>query len=107
LSHTRATAADCDAAAPLPQVDPNARSDLEALPESEWHGRISLRVASPKLTETASLLNASHSDVDFAYSAAEVVAAVNAVVSTNPSRGVLLALAATLDAENNERCPLN
>ena len=56
---------------------------------------------------TASLLNASHSGVDFALGAQDVIDAVNAVVSTSPSRSAMLALAASLDAQNNEGCPLN
>lgn len=56
---------------------------------------------------TAALLNGAHPDVDFARTSAEVIAAVNAVVSTNPNRDAMLALASTLDAENNGGCPLN
>ncbi|MGQ0609044.1 MAG: hypothetical protein ACT4OQ_11360 [Chloroflexota bacterium] len=55
---------------------------------------------------TASLLNASHPDVSFGQTEAEVISAVNtALASLN--RGTMLALAGDLDDANHQDCPLN
>jgi hypothetical protein len=53
----------------------------------------------------ASLLNAAHSGVDFSMTTAEIISQVNAALATD-NRATILALAATLDAANNEGCPL-
>lgn len=54
----------------------------------------------------ASVLNASHPDVDdFPWTAAEVVSAVNAALATK-DRATILALATELDADNNLGCDL-
>lgn len=55
---------------------------------------------------TAALLNAAHSGVDYPSSTAEVIAAVNAALASN-DRATILALASSLDADNNLGCPLN
>ncbi len=62
--------------------------------------RILLRAAA------AALLNASHPDVDYPRTAASVIADVNAALGSG-DRDTMLALAAALGADNNERCPLN
>jgi hypothetical protein len=62
--------------------------------------RILLRAA------VAALLNSAHSDVDYPRTTAEVIADVNAALSSN-SRNTMLALAAELDGDNNLGCPLN
>jgi hypothetical protein len=54
----------------------------------------------------ASLLNAANPGVDFTMTTAEVIAAVNAALASN-DRATILALAASLDADNNLGCPLN
>jgi hypothetical protein len=54
----------------------------------------------------ASLLNASHPDVAFGDSAADVIAAVNAALASS-DKGTILALASSLDDDNNAGCPLN
>ncbi len=54
----------------------------------------------------ASLLNAASPDVDFDLTTAQVISSVNAALASN-DRATMLALAADLDASNNEGCPLN
>jgi hypothetical protein len=54
----------------------------------------------------ASLLNAAHPDVDFDLTAAQVIASVNAALASN-DKDTILALATSLDNENNSGCPLN
>jgi hypothetical protein len=55
----------------------------------------------------ASLLNASHPEVDdFPRTAAEVIADVNAALATK-DRATILALASALDADNNSLCDLS
>jgi hypothetical protein len=61
--------------------------------------RILLRVA------VAAVLNASHPDVDYAFTEAEVIADVNAALASG-SRATILALAAELDEANNAGCSL-
>jgi hypothetical protein len=54
----------------------------------------------------ASLLNASHPDVDFPLTTAQIIAQVNAALATK-DRGTILALASDLDDDNNAGdCPL-
>lgn len=53
----------------------------------------------------ASVLNASHPDVDFPRSAAAVIAEVNAALASK-DRSVILALATALDNDNNLGCDL-
>lgn len=82
-----------------------AASLLEALqfgggPRVEGGVKILLRAA------VASLLNASHPGVDFARSAADVIADVNAALATG-NRHTMLALATALDNDNNDGCGLN
>jgi hypothetical protein len=55
---------------------------------------------------TASLLNAAHPSVDFDHTTAQVIAQVNAAFASL-DRNTMLALASSLDASNNEGCPLN
>jgi hypothetical protein len=60
---------------------------------------------------TAAILNASHEDVGYAMTAAEVLAAVNAALDKGMDtdsqwRARMLALATTLDTHNNAGCPL-
>jgi hypothetical protein len=55
---------------------------------------------------TASLLNAANPSVDFDHTTAEVISSVNAAFASL-NRNTMLALAASLDASNNEGCPLN
>jgi hypothetical protein len=62
--------------------------------------RILLRAA------VASLLNASHPDVNFPWSAGDVIMDVNAALGSL-DRATMLALASTLDQDNNLGCPLN
>lgn len=62
--------------------------------------RILLRAA------VAALLNASHPGVEYPWTAAEVVAEVNAALATG-NRSTMLALKDVLDAQNNLGCPLN
>lgn len=62
--------------------------------------RILLRAA------VAALLNAAHSGVDYPRTTAEILADVNAALTSN-SRSTMLALAAELDDDNNSGCPLN
>ncbi len=54
----------------------------------------------------AALLNASHPSVDYPRTPAGVISDVNAALATQ-NRDTMLALAATLDADNNLGCPLN
>lgn len=54
----------------------------------------------------ASLLNAAHTGVDFSMTPAQVISQVSAALATD-NRATILALATTLDTENNEGCPLN
>jgi hypothetical protein len=62
--------------------------------------RILLRAA------VAALLNASHPDVDYPRTSAQVVSAVNAALASG-SRSTMLSLATRLDALNNLGCPLD
>lgn len=54
----------------------------------------------------AALLNASHSDVSFGLTAAQVITQVNDALASG-DRGTLITLANELDSLNNENCPLN
>ena len=54
----------------------------------------------------AALLNASHPDITYPMTQADVIAAVNAALASN-NRTTMLTLAAQLDALNNGGCPLN
>lgn len=62
--------------------------------------RILLRAA------TAALLNAAHPGVDYTLAQAAIVTQVNAALASN-SRATMLALATSLDRDNNLGCPLN
>jgi uncharacterized repeat protein (TIGR01451 family) len=53
----------------------------------------------------AALLNAANPDVDYTFTEAEIIADVNAALATQ-DRASILALAAELDAANNQGCPL-
>ena len=53
----------------------------------------------------AALLNAAHPDVGYPRSSADVLAQVNAALASQ-SRNVMLALATSLDVDNNLGCPL-
>jgi hypothetical protein len=55
---------------------------------------------------TASLLNSAHPSVDFEHTTAEVISSVNTAFASL-DRNTMLALASSLDASNNEGCPLN
>ncbi|HWN40924.1 MAG TPA: hypothetical protein VNW71_01820, partial [Thermoanaerobaculia bacterium] len=55
---------------------------------------------------TGSLLNSAHPGVDFPYSTAQLISAVNAALASKNS-SVLLGLASDLDDANNLGCPLN
>jgi hypothetical protein len=54
----------------------------------------------------AALLNAAHSGVDYPRTTAEILADVNAALTSN-NRDTMLALASELDGDNNLGCPLN
>jgi hypothetical protein len=54
----------------------------------------------------ASLLNAAHPDIYYPRMPADVIAAVNAALSS-ADRGAMLNLATALDSDNNLGCPLN
>ncbi len=54
----------------------------------------------------AALLNAGHSGVDYPRTTAEILADVNAALTSN-NRNTMLALASELDSDNNLGCPLN
>lgn len=54
----------------------------------------------------AALLNAAHSDVDYPRTTAEILADVNAALTSN-NRDTMLELAGGLDSDNNLGCPLN
>jgi len=54
----------------------------------------------------ASLLNASHSGVDFPRTPVQVISQVNSALASG-SRDTMLALASDLDGDNNGGCPLN
>jgi hypothetical protein len=54
----------------------------------------------------AALLNAAHSGVDYPRTTAEILADVNAALTSN-NRDAMLALASELDSDNNLGCPLN
>lgn len=54
----------------------------------------------------AGLLNAAHPGVDYAQTSAQIIAAVNAALASN-NRDTMLALATTIDTQNNAGCPLN
>jgi hypothetical protein len=54
----------------------------------------------------AALLNASHADVNYPWTASEVVDMVNDALATH-DRDTTLALMESLDADNNAGCPLN
>jgi hypothetical protein len=66
----------------------------------EGGARVLLRAA------VAALLNAAHSGVDYPRTTAEILADVNAAL-TSGNRNTMLALAAELDADNNLGCTLN
>ncbi|HEX2641512.1 MAG TPA: hypothetical protein VHU81_00865 [Thermoanaerobaculia bacterium] len=55
---------------------------------------------------TAALLNAAHPGVDYTRTAADIVADVNAALTSN-NRDTMLDLASELDADNNLGCPLS
>lgn len=55
---------------------------------------------------TAALLNAAHDGVAYPRTEAAIIADVNAALASG-NRGVMLALAAQLDADNNLGCPLH
>lgn len=55
---------------------------------------------------TAGLLNASHPGVAYTTSASDLITAVNAALATG-ERSVMIALAASIDHDNNLGCPLN
>jgi hypothetical protein len=82
-----------------------AASLLDALdfgggPDAEGAAQILLRAA------VAALLNASHPDVNYPTSAADVITMVNAALASG-DRDTMLALATSLDNDNNLGCPLN
>ena len=54
----------------------------------------------------AALLNASHPNVNYPTSAADVISMVNAALASG-DRDTMIALATTLDNDNNLGCPLN
>ncbi|HEX2223022.1 MAG TPA: hypothetical protein VHN15_02325 [Thermoanaerobaculia bacterium] len=54
----------------------------------------------------AALLNASHANVDYPRRTSDIVADVNAALSSN-NRNTMLELAGQLDGDNNLGCPLN
>ena len=54
----------------------------------------------------AALLNAAHSGVDYPRTTAEILADVNAALTSN-NRDTMLSLATELDSDNNLGCPLN
>jgi uncharacterized repeat protein (TIGR01451 family) len=88
------------------EVDPSLanRSLLQAL---SFKGGNTLVGAEQILLRAAvaALLNASHDGVDYVYTEAEIIAWVNDVLDDG-TRAEILALAATLDAANNQGCPL-
>ncbi len=67
---------------------------------AEGGARILLRAA------VAALLNAAHPDVVYPTSAADVISMVNAALASG-DRDTMLALATSLDNDNNLGCPLN
>jgi hypothetical protein len=67
---------------------------------AEGAARILLRAA------VAALLNAGHAGVDYAQTTAEILADVNAALSSG-DRNTMLDLAAELDSDNNLGCPLS
>jgi len=67
---------------------------------AEGAAKVLLRAA------VAALLNAGHSGVDYPRTTAEILADVNAALSSG-SRDTMLALATELDNDNNLGCPLN
>lgn len=54
----------------------------------------------------AALLNAAHPDMNYPRTTAEILADVNAALTSN-NRSTMLSLAAELDADNNSGCPLS
>ena len=66
----------------------------------EGAAKILLRAA------VAALLNAANSDVDYTETTAAIIADVNAALASG-NRDTMLALASSLDADNNLGCPLN
>jgi hypothetical protein len=54
----------------------------------------------------AALLNAAHSGVDYPRTSAQIIADVNAALTSN-DRDAMLALASALDRDNNLGCPLS
>ena len=54
----------------------------------------------------AALLNASHPGVDYPRSTASVISDVNTALASG-NRDTMLTLANSLDADNNQGCPLN
>jgi hypothetical protein len=55
---------------------------------------------------TAALLNAAHTGVDYPQTSAQIISDVNAALASN-NRDTMLALASTLDNDNNGGCPLS
>lgn len=55
---------------------------------------------------TAALLNADNGGVDYTMTTADIIADVDAAIATG-NRATILALAASIDADNNLGCPLN
>jgi hypothetical protein len=55
---------------------------------------------------TAALLNADNPDVDYTMTSADIIDDVNEAIATG-DRATILALAASLDADNNLGCPIN
>ena len=54
----------------------------------------------------AAVLNASHPDIDYQFTTAQVINSVNAALASG-NRATILALASDLDDANNAGCPLN
>jgi hypothetical protein len=69
-------------------------------PGVEGAAEILLRAA------VAALLNASHPDVAYPRTPADVISSVNSALASQ-NRDTMLSLAAQLDADNNRGCPLN
>jgi hypothetical protein len=84
----------------------NSKTFLEAL---KFRGGNTIQKAAEILLRAAvaALLNAENPNVAYPRTATEVIDAVNGVLNTTtPSRDAILALAASLDADNNLGCPL-
>jgi hypothetical protein len=99
----------------LPSLFTNGKLDLNGdgkddtlLDALNYQGGSGITGAARNLLRAAvaALLNAAHPDVDYPRTTADVISQVNAALASN-NRNTMLALASSLDKDNNLGCPIN